>query len=427
MVSLVLLIVVALLVGLVVFLLMLFQGKSKAARIETQLKLIQDDNARLAPLRDEVEQLKIEKAKADAERRADQEKLTWVTDAEAKLKESFQALAATALKDNSEQLINQTKQAIVEPLKPNLDKLEQHVLAMERKREGAYAQMLTEVGNLSNAYKDLNTTTLKLQEALKSNTARGKWGEIQLRRIVEIAGMVDHIDFNEQETTDSGVRPDMVINLPSGAIIPVDAKVPMRSYLDAIAATDPTESMRLLAQHREAVRGHVKALAKKSYWDQFQDSAEFVVMFIPYESGLEASFAQDPSILDEALSSKVIIVSPSTLLALLKVVAYGWLQLQLAKNAREIADQGRELLDRFGTFIKHFTDLGGRLNGQVDAYNKAVGSLDSRVLPSLRRLKEMGASSEDLPEVKHIENRARLSDAAGDPTDENSLPFDEKE
>ena len=427
MVSLVLLIVVALLVGLVVFLLMLFQGKSKAARIETQLKLIQDDNARLAPLRDEVEQLKIEKAKADAERRADQEKLTWVTDAEAKLKESFQALAATALKDNSEQLINQTKQAIVEPLKPNLDKLEQHVLAMERKREGAYAQMLTEVGNLSNAYKDLNTTTLKLQEALKSNTARGKWGEIQLRRIVEIAGMVDHIDFNEQETTDSGVRPDMVINLPSGAIIPVDAKVPMRSYLDAIAATDPAESMRLLAQHREAVRGHVKALAKKSYWDQFQDSAEFVVMFIPYESGLEASFAQDPSILDEALSSKVIIVSPSTLLALLKVVAYGWLQLQLAKNAREIADQGRELLDRFGTFIKHFTDLGGRLNGQVDAYNKAVGSLDSRVLPSLRRLKEMGASSEDLPEVKHIENRARLSDAAGDPTDENSLPFDEKE
>ena len=187
----------------------------------------------------------------------------------------------------------------------------------------------------------------------------------------------------------------------------------MSSYLDAIAATEASESMRLLAQHRDAVRSHVKALTRKSYWDQFQDSAEFVVMFIPYESGLEASFSQDPSILDEALSSKVIIVSPSTLLALLKVIAYGWLQLQLAKNSREIAEAGRELLDRFGTFIKHFGEVGARLNGQVDAYNKAVGSLDSRVLPSLRRLKEMGASSEEIAGVEHVENRARISDAAG--------------
>jgi len=182
----------------------------------------------------------------------------------------------------------------------------------------------------------------------------------------------------------------------------------MESYLKACESNSSDEQNLNLEAHKKALRGHVKALSGRSYSSQFDVSPEFVIMFIPYESGLEASFSKDPDILEEALSNKVIIVSPSTLLALLKVVSYGWLQLKLAKNAKEIAAQGKELMDRFKPFIKHLNDVGSKLNSSVQSYNKAVGSFDGRVVPSLRKLKEMGTSSEEIAEVEQIENQTRL-------------------
>jgi DNA recombination protein RmuC len=416
MISIALAILIALLFGilcgLALFVLMLISGRERNAR----LLALTAENERLLPFQKENEGLKIEHARFQERIESEQTKTEWVETAETKLREAFTALAATALQANSSQFVDQSKRevkGIVDPLNKDLEKLESQVRALEQKREGAYSGLLSEIGNLKQGYSVLNTTTLNLQQALKSTTSRGKWGEIQLKRIVEMSGMVDHIDFTEQTTTDSGSRPDLIVRLPSNAIIPVDAKVPMKAYLDAIASTNPDEAARLLNQHRIAVREHVKSLSKKSYWAQFDDAAEFVVMFIPYESGLEASFAHDPMILDEALANKVIIVSPSTLLALLKVIAYGWLQLQLAKNARAITDVAKELMERLATFLGHFKDVGSKISGTLDSYNKAVGSLDGRVMPSIRKLKEMGASSEDIPEVKHIENRARLVDSVG--------------
>jgi DNA recombination protein RmuC len=281
---------------------------------------------------------------------------------------------------------------------------------------------MTQVTSLKDAHESLNRTTTMLQQALKSPTARGKWGQVALRNIVEMSGMVSHIDFDEQQTTAAGDRPDMVIHLPNHGIIPLDAKAPMDGYLAAIESKDPDEKIRHLEAHRVAVRAHVKALSKKGYWAQYDQAAEFVIMFIPYESGLEASFAQDPGILQEALESKVIVVSPATLLALLKVISFGWLQLQLARNAQEIADQAKELMNRISTFVRHFNDIGSKLNSSLDAYNKAVGSMDSRVMPSLKRLKDMGTAAEEIPEVKHIENSARLTDSVSSegPTDVSS-------
>jgi DNA recombination protein RmuC len=402
----------ALVSSLVVFIVMFLAGRERNAR----LSALGAENQRLLPFQKENENLKIANATILQKIESEQEKTSWVATAEDKLREAFTALASAALQNNSGQFIDQSKRevkSIVEPLNKDLEKLESQVQQLEQKREGAYSGLLSEIGNLKQGYSALNSTTLKLHEALKSTTSRGRWGEIQLRRIAEMSGMVDHIDFSEQTTTDAGNRPDMIVRLPNNAIIPVDAKVPMKAYLDAIAATIPEETARLLEQHRIAVREHVKALSRKSYWSQFADAAEFVVMFIPYESGLEASFAHDPMILDEALSNKVIIVSPSTLLALLKVIAYGWLQLQLAKNARAIADLGKELMERLSTFIGYFKDIGTKMNGTMEAYNKAVGSLDGRVMPSIRKLKDMGTSSEEIPEARHIENRARLTDATG--------------
>lgn len=416
MVSTILTIVIALIAAivcsLVVFLLTRLQEKDTGAK----LGQLTAENQRLLPLQDENQRLKIENATLLQRMEAEQGKTNWLDSAEVKLRDAFNALAADALKGNSTLFIQQSSdqvKGIIEPLNRDLEKLVDQVRLLEQKREGAYSGLLTQVSSLKDAHESLNRTTTMLQQALKSPTARGKWGQVALRNIVEMSGMVSHIDFDEQQTTESGDRPDMVIHLPNQGTIPLDAKAPMDAYLAAVESKDPEDKIRHLEEHRVAVRAHVKALSKKGYWARYDQAAEFVIMFIPYESGLEASFSQDPGILQEALESKVIVVSPATLLALLKVISFGWLQLQLAKNAQDIADQAKELMNRISTFIKHFNDIGSKLNSSVEAYNKAVGSMDSRIMPSLKRLKDMGTTTEELSEVKHIENSARLTDAVG--------------
>ena len=432
MVSILLAVVLAVILAAVVFLVMLFHERERATRLELLLK----ENERLLPLQGDNERLRTDNAVLLQRIEAEQSKTQWVETAETKLREAFNSLAADALKGNSNQFIEQSKQqidsfvkqlkgdwntqkqevkGIVEPLNADLGKLEKQVQELEQNRKGAYASLLNEVTNLKKAHETLNLTATQLHDALKSPTARGKWGEMALRNVAQMSGMSEHIDFETQQTTEAGDRPDMIVNLPNSGVIPVDAKAPMDSYLAAVEATDANEKIRLLQAHRLAVRAHVKALSKKGYWKNFDKTADFVVMFMPYESSLEASFSEDPDILKEALESKVIIVSPSTLLALLKVIALGWMQLQLAKNAQAIADQGRELMDRVCTFIKYFTEVGSKLNGSLESYNKAVGSFDSRVMPSLRKLKDMGACTEEVEEVPSVENRARLIESA--PTD----------
>ncbi|UCF65179.1 MAG: DNA recombination protein RmuC [bacterium] len=371
--------------------------------------------------------LEIENVQLKKDLEADVERMKWLEMTQDKLKESFKALSSDLLSANSSLFLNQAREklsevlelqkrdwglhkeefkSMVDPLSKNLQELDKQIQELEQKREGAYQGLIQQVSQLGLSYQELQKTTLNLTQALKSTTIRGRWGEVQLRRIAEMAGMISYVDFNEQVTVEEG-RPDMLIHLPNQGIIPVDSKVPMNAYLESQEIQEEDARQRKLAEHSRAMRAHMKSLAQKAYWSQFDRSPEFVVMVVPYDSGLTAAFEKDGKLLEDALENKVLIVSPVSLLALLKVIAYGWLQLQLAENAQKIADQGKELYNRFVTFSGHLSDMGKKLNMTVQSYNKSVGSLESRILPSIQRLKEMGAGTADAPEISPIDSQAR--------------------
>jgi len=372
-------------------------------------------------------QLEIENVQLKKDLEADVERMKWLELTQDKLKESFKALSSDLLSANSSQFLNQAREklsevlelqkrdwglhkqefkSMVDPLTKNLEDLDKQIQELEQKREGAYQGLIQQVTQLGLSYQELQKTTLNLSQALKSTTIRGRWGEVQLRRIAEMAGMISYVDFNEQVTVEEG-RPDMLIHLPNQGIIPVDSKVPMNAYLESQEIQEEEGRQRKLAEHSRAMRTHMKSLAQKAYWSQFDRSPEFVVMVVPYDSGLTAAFEKDGKLLEDALENKVLIVSPVSLLALLKVIAYGWLQLQLAENAQKIADQGKELYSRFVTFSGHLSDMGKKLNLTIQSYNKSVGSLESRILPSIQRLKEMGAGTADVPDISPVDSHAR--------------------
>ncbi len=364
--------------------------------------------AQIEPMRKQLEETRQENIRLKARMESDQEKLQWMEKARHELADTFAALSSKALRDNSSQIINQSRESIFRPLDRELQKLEKQVQALESKREGAYRSIETHVVNLQKAFGEMQSTTHSLASALKSSSVRGTWGEVQLRRIAELAGMVDHVDFEEQKSADRGSsRPDMIVYLPGGGIIPVDAKAPMSAYLEAFESRDEQVRRNGLTAHANSIRKHMRDLSGRAYWDQFENAPEFVAMMIPYESGLSAAFTVDPKLYDEALSSRVIIVSPATLLALLKAVSAGWLQLRLEENARSIAELGKELLDRFNTFNDHFGKIGKSLDGAVESYNSATGSMQSRVIPTLRRMKELGTGGEEPVENQPLDSRAR--------------------
>ena len=353
----------------------------------------------------ERETLKIHLAELEKEREADADKLKWAEQAETKMREAFAALASEALRANSETLTQQARgdlKNLIEPLKENLTSIDGYVRELEGARKGAYESLQQRLSQLGETHARLQETTTTLAQALKSPTVRGRWGELQLRRVVEMAGMVNHVAFDEQASTESG-RPDMIAYLPNEGVLPIDSKVPLESYLAAMETTDDQIRKLKLEQHAKAMRERVKELGRKKYWDQFEKSPDFVAMFIPNEACLGAAFENDPGLLEYAIEKKVLISSPVNLVALLKAVAYGWQQHQITDNAIKIANEGQELYNRLVNFVDRLSDVGKNLKKSVDGYNRAIGSLDKRLLPAVRRFQEMGLSATKIDTPQEIE------------------------
>jgi DNA recombination protein RmuC len=338
------------------------------------------------------------------EHREGLEKLELLKNAETRLSETFKSLAAQALNTNNDSFLTLAKTKL-EPVEGSIKKFDESIKKLETDRVGAYEGLKTQVQGLNEAQKILNRETANLVGALRSPNVRGRWGEVQLRRVVELAGMLDHCDFREQqsqETDGKGVRPDLIVLLPAEKNIVVDSKVPLNSYLDALEATDEATRNAKLSDYAKSVRSHIRQLSSKSYFEHFDRSPEFVVLFIPSEAFFSAALQQEPGLIEEGAQKNVIIATPTTLIALLRAVYFGWRQEQLAENAKQISDLGKELYKRISTIGQHVAKLGKNLTGATDAYNKFVASLENRVLVSARRFSDLQADAHGV-EIAQIE------------------------
>lgn len=320
----------------------------------------------------------------------------------------FVALRSRAVTERRAESVD----AMVEPIHASLRRVDEQLAALDRDRAVQRGALDEQIRQLVSSQERLRTETSGLVAALRQPQTRGRWGELQLRRVVELAGMLAHCDFSEQRsvTTDGGVlRPDLIVHLPGAKHVVVDAKAPLHAFLNAYEAQDETTRTHELAQHARLLREHVRKLSAKAYWSQFPTAPDFVFLFLPGEHFYSAALEADPSLLEEGVRDGVLIATPTTLIALLRAVAYGWQQEQVAESAREIADLGRELHQRLATFSAHLDRVGTRLRGAVGAYNDAVGSFDARVLPSARRFSDHGVIGRDqeLAAVAPIDLTAR--------------------
>jgi DNA recombination protein RmuC len=330
-------------------------------------------------------------------------------DGESRLEQSMRALSYEATAQSQEAVAR-----AVGPLHETLRRYEQRVAELERDRVDAYAELREQVRSMGAVSGELRTETKQLVAALRAPQIRGRWGEHQLRRVVEAAGMLEHCDFAEQVTaaTDTQVvRPDLVVRLHGGRSVVVDAKAPLEAYLSALECREERARDAQLDQHARHLRGHVDALAAKSYWTAFDQSPEFVVLFVPADPFLDAALQRDPTLLEHAFARNVVLATPATLVALLRTVAYTWRQEALARNAVAVHTVARDLYARLATLGDHVGRLGGALGGAVSAYNRAVGALESRVLVSARKLAEMGVSRDELPTPAQVEVTPRQPQA----------------
>lgn len=429
--------VIGLLLGSVLAWLVL---RSRTATLSARLSLMEKEleagKANLAGLQKAHTDLVAGKARLESdlasERRNNAEKIELVTRASEELRNAFKAMASDALKSNNSSFLVIAEETLkrfqsqakgdlearqkavadlVAPVRDSLNKVDAQIQQMEVARGDAYGELRAQVQSLITTQKELQSQTGNLVRALRTPNVRGRWGEIQLRRVVEIAGMLSYCDFTEQEsvTTETGrLRPDLVVKLPGGKNVVVDAKTPLQAFLDAFETNDEETRRACLANHARQVRDHMKTLAGKNYWEQFDPTPEFVVMFLPGETFFSAALEQDSSLIEQGVLSRVIPASPTTLIALLKAVNYGWNQEKLARNAKQISELGKELHDRLRLLAGHITQVGTGLDRAVESYNKAVGSLESRVLVSARKFAELGASvADDIPELAPIETTAR--------------------
>lgn len=400
-----------------------WQLRQKERELRDLLETNSDLRAGLAESKTALEQTKLHA----------NDRLQEVHQAHTRLSEAFAALSADALRKNSDSFLTLAKtdlsarqesiHQVVNPLKESLTNVDNKIRELEAQREGAYKALQQQVQLLIESQHRLKSETENLSRALHAPTARGRWGEMQLRRVVELAGMVMHCDFDEQISVtgdEQTVRPDMVVKLPGGKIVVVDAKAPLSAYLEAMETRDETKRDALLQEHGEQVKRHIMSLSKKGYWKQLKPSPEFVVLFLPGETFFSAALSVKPDLIELGVENGVIVATPTTLIALLRAVSYGWRNESLQENAQKLSELAHKLCERVEKMQEHFNKLGRSLRTSVDAYNQTVATMETRVLSTARKMGELGRfqtsiATEASEPVERVPRIAALDESAQEP------------
>jgi DNA recombination protein RmuC len=415
-------------------------AEERISRIPELKDLLSTKEARICRLQEENTRLKTRLSELEThitdERKSIQEKMDVLNNARTNLADAFKALSAEALRNNNQSFIDLAKatlekfqieahgdlkqrqkavENLVLPVRESLLKVDYQIQEIEKARKEAYGGLSEQVRSLITTQEKLQSATGNLVKALRTPSVRGRWGEIQLKRVIEIAGMLPYCDFVEQKTVTAGdchIRPDLIVNLPGGKNVVVDAKAPLQAYLEAMEAKDDRTRLEYLKDHARQVNEHMRKLSSKAYWQQFESTPEFVVMFLPGENFFSAALEQDPGLIEKGVKDCTILATPTTLIALLRAVAYGWRQEKIAESAQSISKIGNELYERLCVFTDHFSGVGKGLDRAIENYNRAAGSLESRVLPAARRFTELGtASKREIPPVSLVERSSRTLQA----------------
>lgn len=349
---------------------------------------------------------------ASSEKKAAEAQIQMLGAAQSKLEQTFRALASDALHANSQMFLDRSREqvlGVVMPVQESLKRFDQNVQQLEKARSEAYGSISTQLKNLLDSERELRQAADQLKNALRAPQHRGRWGEIQLRRAVELAGMLAHCDFDEQVTVEGRLRPDLIVHLPNGRDVVVDAKVSLDAYLKAVEAEDDAERNRCLCDHARQVRSHVKTLGEKSYWDRLDGSPEFVIAFLPLESIYSAALQHDGELLSYGVEKRVLLATPTTLIAVLYSIAQGWRERDFSENAARIRELGKELYDRLCSVHGRLGTMGDKLRDAVDAYNATIWNMESRVFVTARRFRELqGANLSSLEELEPLDVTARV-------------------